>query len=372
MLPRWWVCGKCSAGVASSSGSRAGACHRPTTRPPRYPAGESAMRPVSEALRHAPFARQHLLLGAIVVCAAVAVAAVLGGQPLVAAGILFSLMGVLAIILWPDAAVPAVILVLYANVAVVAVKFHGVPPAVGMLAPAPLLIPLIYWVVFRREPLILTATLPAIVLFLLVQLVSALGSQDPHLAVKVAKTSLLEGLAIYLVVTNVVRSSRLLRRTVWALLAAGAIMGGLSAFQQATGTLHKDYGGFAQVSQGQGFGVESGRGIVRQRRLCGPIGEQNRYAQIMLMLLPLGLFSAVGQPSRGRKALALAATGLTAAGCTLAFSRGAAVGFVLMILVMAAMRCIKWKHVAGIALATGLLLLAVPQYRVRLVSISST
>src|SRR3989304_310504 len=137
MLPRWWPCGKCSAGVASSSGSRAGACHRPTTRPPRYPAGEPAMRPV--------------------------------------------------------------FLVFSANVAVVAVKFHGAPPAVGMLAPAPLLIPLIYWVVFRREPLILTATLPAIVLFLLVQLVSALGSQDPHLAVKVAKTSLLEGLAIYLV-----------------------------------------------------------------------------------------------------------------------------------------------------------------------------
>ena len=90
-------------------------------------------------------------------------------------------------------------------------------------------------------------------------------------------------------------------------------MGGVSVHQQLTKNFADDYGGFAQVT-GRGFLVETQRGEVRQPRLCGPIGEQNRYAQIMLMLAPLGLFCLGPETSRFRRCAAVTATAVIVAG----------------------------------------------------------
>ena len=53
-------------------------------------------------------------------------------------------------------------------------------------------------------------------------------------------------------------------------------------------------------------GEEALHGNVMQRRLAGPLGEQNRYAQIMLMLVPLGLFRFWGERSIALRQLSYA------------------------------------------------------------------
>jgi O-antigen ligase len=262
-----------------------------------------------------------------------------------------------------------VLFVLYTNAAVVAVKFHDVPPKLAMLTPAPLLLPLAVHLLMRREKILLTPALPWIVLFIGVQMISALACPQPELALDSLKTTVLEGLLLYLVVTNVIRSERTLKWAVGALLAAGFFLGALSVMQQATGTFQKNYGGFAQVAEGEGFGVPSGYGVTRQRRLCGPVGEQNRYAQIMLMLLPLGYFSIRAEASWRRKLLWGAGTALAAMGCILTFSRGAVVGFGIVIVVMMVMGYVKPSQLFGLGVAVLLLLAAAPQFQKRLASI---
>lgn len=142
-------------------------------------------------------------------------------------------------------------------------------------------------------------------------------------------------------------------------------MGGLSLFQQLTGTFNNNYGGFAQVD-GKGFITEKTlQGEVVQLRVAGPVGEKNRYGQVMLMLVPLGFFQALGAESRKFRLLAFILTGLTLMGCVLTYSRGAMVAFLLLLLIMGFLKYIKLGQLFGVLLGILLLLQAFPQINQR-------
>ncbi|WP_164100510.1 O-antigen ligase family protein [Candidatus Laterigemmans baculatus] len=308
-----------------------------------------------------------LALGSV---AMVAVAAIALDQPLLALLAGAAVPAVLLTVVWSEGLIPQVIFILYSNAAVVAVRFHGVPGPAAALLPAVLAIPLLRYILLDGRPLILTSTLPWVLLFMLVQTLGVLVARYPEEAWKNVQTMVLEGLALYVVITNVIRSRTTLRWAIGALLLAGGFMGGLSVYQQATRTFDNHYGGFAQVP-GLGFAVAEDGVEHRQARLCGPVGEQNRYAQIMLMLVPLGYFYCLSETSRKRQAWAAVATLLSAAGCVLAFSRGTAVAFALMLVLMTMMGQLRIRHLLVLVLATLLLLVASPQYLIRLASIQS-
>jgi putative inorganic carbon (hco3(-)) transporter len=310
----------------------------------------------------------------IALCAAAFVlaplVAILIGQPSIATMLLLGAPLALLVAATPQLVIPLVIFVLYSNAAVVAVRYHGIPAIAAASLPGLLLLPLGRYLLVDRRPLVVTGSLPWIALFVMIQFAGVLFARHPDVARSAVQTSLLEGLILYALVTNVVRGRRHVLWATWALMAAGCLMGGLSLYQQLTGTFANDYGGFAQVA-GRGFEVASAGGpTTRQVRLCGPIGEQNRYAQIMLMLVPLGLYLFWSTPVGPRKLLAAAATAVCALGCSLAFSRGAAIGFLVMLIVMTALRQLPVRHLAFIALGLAALMLATPQYRDRLASLS--
>lgn len=306
----------------------------------------------------------------LIVVIITALAAVALDQPLVAALVLLAMPLVLMTVVWPDAPTPLVIFILYTNAAVVAVRFHGIPgPAAGLL-PAVLAVPLAHHILLNRQPIILTRTLPWVLLFTAIQMLGLFVSKQPDEAWHNVQTTILEGLALYVLLTNVIRSRTTLRAAIWSLLLAGSLMGGLSVFQQVTRTFNQDYGGFAQVT-GRGFTVARDGVEQRQARLSGPIGEQNRYAQVMLMLVPLGFFHCLGQSTTKGRVFAAIATLLSAAGCALAFSRGTAVAFVLLLALMGLMGQLRFRHLLFLILGAALLLLAAPQYRTRLASIHS-
>ena len=146
---------------------------------------------------------------------------------------------------------------------------------------------------------------------------------------------MVEGIGLYFLLTNVVRTPEMLRRVIWVLLAAGAFLGFLSVDQDTAQTYSNNYWGFAQMSNAAfGTGSEDIYGKVLQRRLAGPLGDQNCYAQNMPMLVPLGFFRFWGERSRLLRILAAVATGFCAMGVALTFSRGAAVAFVLVLVIM--------------------------------------
>lgn len=299
----------------------------------------------------------------------IAVGAVVEGQPFVALAAIVAVPGAMFVLAKPDSAVPLALFLIYSNAVVVAVRFHGVPSIGAMLVPAPLIIPLFHNIVLQRQRIVVGAAFPWIVAFIGWQLVSALVSKAPDKAIDGVMSTVFEGLMMYVLITNVVRSSETLRIAVWSLIAAGMLMGGVSVYQQATRSFDTNIGGFGQLSEGDGFEVSEGHGTVRQRRMSGPIGEKNRYAQIMLMLIPLALSRFWIERRVGLRTFALVSTVLIAMGYALTFSRSGAISFVLMLFVGMSLKFVSPKQVATLAISGLLILLAVPQYQTRLLTI---
>lgn len=299
---------------------------------------------------------------------------VIGGiaswQPVISILLVLGICFFLAVFRWPDISTLIVVFILYTNAAVVAVRFHDLPYFLGALFPSLLIFPLIYHLVIKHRKFKINLEFVLIMVFSVIQLFAAIFSEHLKLVISELITFITEGVLIYLLIINVVRTKQELRRVVWVLLIAGAFMGGLSLFQQATGSFENNYGGFAQVGDtGFGTGVETLQGEAEQPRLSGPIGEKNRYAQIMLMLVPLGFFRYWSEESKLLRLVAVVFTGLILIGTVLSFSRGAAVGFVLMLVIIVFMRYIKFYQLAMLLLGTAMVLIIFPQYGKRLASL---
>ena len=301
----------------------------------------------------------------------IAVGAVMEGQPLVALAAILAVPAAVFVLARPDATIPVVLFLIYSNAMVVAVHFHGVPSIAAMLVPAPLIIPWVYNIVLLRRPIVVTPVLPWILVYISWQLVCSLLSRDPDVSLEGVKGTVLEGLLMYILITNVIRTPQVLRTAVWAVVAAGAFMGSVSVYQQATRSFDRNFGGFGQISDGRGFAVAEGRGDVQQRRLSGPIGEKNRYAQIMLMLVPLALSRFWSERAIAGRLLALGGAALCGVGCALTFSRSGALAFVMMLIIGLALRFVSQRQIAAIFIGGILMLLAVPQYRTRLATVPS-
>ena len=293
------------------------------------------------------------------------------GEPVLAIGAEILVLLAIGILAKPDIATMAVLAVLYTNAAVVAVRYHGLPYFFGSMVPALLLIPLASYLVFQRQRLIINPALPLIFLFMVIQVAGTLLSENIGASTADLTNFIVEGIGLYFLLTNVVRTPEMLRRAVWVLLLTGLFMGFLSFYQEMTGTYSNNYWGFAQMSNAAfRTGGQTLFGDETQRRLAGPLGEQNRYAQVLLMLVPLGFFRFLGERSKLMRLLAAVATAFCALGVALTFSRGAAVAFAMVLIIMTFMRFIKPWQLGLIVLALVLLFTAVPEYRTRLSTIS--
>jgi O-antigen ligase len=265
----------------------------------------------------------------------------------------------------PEAAALIVVGLIYSNAPVVFVTFHDVPLIIGASVPLVLAAPLAYEILIRRQKIIVTPALPWIAGYLLVQIVSTIASRNTGDAAAALGSFAIEGLGLYILVTNTVRSAQVLRSVIWVLLIVGALLGALSLYQQLTETYGNAYFGFAQTEASATGVTETGLA-----RLAGPIGEKNRYAQVMLMLVPLGIMMVGAERNRWLKIAALASAGLAAIATALTFSRGAALAAGIILLVMVAMRYVRVTHLLAAAGLIALVLIAVPQYGERVTSVT--
>ena len=304
---------------------------------------------------------------ALMLVALVPAATVLEVPPPIVAGV-GGLLVLVALALRPDLATLLVVGVVYSNAAPIAVRFHNVPVTVAAGSVFLLAIPLGYYLLVRREPLIIPRAVPWIVGYLLIQMLSTMLARDSNAASVVVGSFVTEGLLLYLLVVNTVRSERMVLSIVWVLLVVGAILGAVSLHQELTQNFSDEYMGFAQVG-GDQTGVLPGEPV--ESRTAGPLGRANRYAQIMVLLLPLVFAVVWGRYSRRASVLAIGAGGLISIAIALTLSRGAAVGFALVVAFMIARRYIKLRHLAVVAVAVVALFLVVPQYGSRLETLSN-
>lgn len=265
--------------------------------------------------------------------------------------------------------------VLYTNLAVVATEFHGVSEVIASSIGLLLLFPIGKYVVLERQPLVITPVLPLVFAFLGALFLSAALSNEPVVSGRAVVTYLTEGLILYLLVSNAVRTTRTLNRVAWVLILAGSLLGAISLYQELTHTYANNYGGLAQVDQldsGGGFNIapEESEEKVLRPRLGGPLGSENRYAQIMVVLLPLALVRVFREQSRRLRLLATGASLLILGGLLLTFSRGAAVALGVILLLMVLLRELRVRQIVILlAAVTAAVALVIPDYVTRLSSL---
>jgi putative inorganic carbon (HCO3(-)) transporter len=273
----------------------------------------------------------------------------------------------------PNLAIYLVLLGLYTNAAVVAVKFENVPAFAAAAFPLLLAVPLANQFIVRRGSLIAPPALIPLLAFLLFQVTSAVLSSNLNRSADTIVTFVSEGLVLFLLISTAVQSRTVLIGAMWAIVIGGALLGALSAYQQATGTFSNNYFGFAQLTAAEfRTGEETLQGDVFQLRLAGPIGESNFYAQILAVGIPMamGLFRLNDRlPIR---AIAVGAGLAIASGVALTFSRGAVVGLVIALLIAIVLRVVHRRQVLILAAGAVLVVLLFPGLLIRLATLDPT
>jgi putative inorganic carbon (hco3(-)) transporter len=162
------------------------------------------------------------------------------------------------------------------------------------------------------------------------------------------------------------------------------LLGGMTAYQETTGALHHQFGGLAQrnaeyvelrsreaTAETREL-LESASGRGKSRRPGGPVEQPNRFAQIMVVLIPLAILGYRNGRSPAVRLLAFTSGTLILIGVMLTFSRGA---FVALLLLTATMVAIRWLAVKPVLFGCLLLVASAaviaPSYFDRLDSITN-
>jgi len=262
------------------------------------------------------------------------------------AGGILLLVGALLV---PEAGTMTFLFVLYTNVVAIASQVYHVPEWLGAGVIVLITIPFGVYVVIRGHRLILDAPFAWMLAFLVAALLSTSIARDRGLAFQWLFTYVSEGVVLYLLVINTIRAVPVLRRAIWVLISVGSLLGTLSLYQGVTGSTSQ-FGGLAQFNI-EGYptagerevGPGSAGPVHYGNRAAGPIGDPNRYAQVLIVLLPMALLRIRAERRRALKLLAGLAASLILAGIALSYSRGALLALALLALAMAALRYIRWR-----------------------------
>ena len=269
----------------------------------------------------------------------------------------------------PETTTIVVLFVLYANLTVVAINSYGIPELIAASFFMLLGLPFLNYVIFRHQPIVTNRVFFLMLLYLGVLLVSAAFSKSANQSVDRIIGFIIEGIVLYFLIINAIRTPQLVRWGVWAIICAGILMGSVSLYQEITGDYDNDFGGLAKVKDAE---VSTGEvdqfgDKIKRRRLAGTIGSKNRYAQVMVVLLPFALMRIWAERSWLLRLIAALACIPIIAGALLTFSRGAGLSIIAIILAMVLLRMIKLWHFILIATIGYMLVLTIlPEYIYRI------
>lgn len=277
----------------------------------------------------------------------------------------------------PDFATLLVVTFLYSNAAVVMVKVHGLPSLAAQAPFVLLLLPLVHHVVVRREPLVWPRASSWCAAYGTVYLLSALFSPTASATVPFLITFGTEGLGLYFILTNVVRSSRQLELAVRCLTGAAGFLGAVTLAQHVRQSYWTSFYGFAQVGDHYIPGATDWTGWADgtvgdgSPRLAGPIGEANFFALILIMALPYAVHYASSATRGWERACWALCVVFIASGAVFTYSRGAVVAVVVAVVGLSVTGVIPRSSLVATALCGLAAVVLVPSYASRLGEIQS-
>lgn len=295
-------------------------------------------------------------------------------------GLAVFLLAGLTLISKPDRATTIVLFLIYTNIAVLAYQFYKVPKILAGSVTLLILLPFGVYVFIRRERIKIDYVLLLMILFLAASLLSYFPAIDKQITLGWIVEFLIEGLLMYFLILNVIRKPEVLRKVVWTLMLAGTLLGGLTLYQDVTKTYNNQYWGLAQRNIMYGFDEALAKGdtgpvkkakVQRAQRADGHVGDPNRYAQILMVLLPLAYFRFFDEKKLHLKLFAVLCALLILSGILLTYSRGAFLAICLLMFLLTLMRYIRPYQIVLSFL--GLLLLifiASPGYFTRMETMS--
>lgn len=183
---------------------------------------------------------------------------------------------------WP---VTVYVVLVYADLLSILVKYHDFPPLARFAGAVMLSAVLGYRLVFRRERLRADSVTPWLLAYGLVVALGLFYARDPGLVMPNV-IEFIRNFLTYLIIVNALTNTHRLKATLWAVLAVGTFLSLLSIYQTATGRTDTDFGGLAQ------YRVSEITGDTDAARPGGTIGDANYYGQSLLILVPLGFYFA--------------------------------------------------------------------------------
>jgi putative inorganic carbon (hco3(-)) transporter len=278
----------------------------------------------------------------------------------------------------PDLATIAVLVLLYSNAPVVGVNHHGLPFAVSVALPVLLIAPLAYHWLVNREPVRFGNAGPVLVAFGGLHVVSAVVSTDLATSLAATLTFLTNGLALYLLIVNVLRTEHLVRRAAAAMVATGAGLGLVSWTHSLVSAWPETrLFGFSSIVRGDlveavdwenYFSVEY---PASELRAAGPIGEANFYAFVLVLLLPYAVAFALAPRDRLERLVGVLALPCLLAGVVVTYSRGAAIVVAAVAAALAVFGFIPRRSLIGVGVGGLALLAAVPELGRRLLRLAT-
>ena len=257
---------------------------------------------------------------------------------------------------------------LWSNAAIVLPPRLGLPVAVGLLPQIMLASVVVGRILARRLPMVATPAFRMLLLHGAALAMAGILALEHGPVLGSLLSFIVEGIILWFLVINALEDETDVRRATTAVVAISAAIGLLSVTQFATGTFDNDYLGLAQVGDARvellDEAAETGDDVLL--RLSGPIGEQNRYAQSMLVIVPLAL--ALARVRITRRYWPLLAVVPIVAAIALTGSRGAVLGLAATMIVMAYLRLVSPQSVVVMFLAGMLAVSILPGYRDRVLS----
>lgn len=242
----------------------------------------------------------------------------------------------------------------------IATKYYSLPSITKVLAPLLLFVIVMRRFTGERKPMVYDPTTWWMLAYLFVVALGVWYAANPQLTLDFALEHFKDVL-LYIVIINLIVSTKQFELSLWVLLAIGALLGTLTLFQELTQNYANSFGGLARIKLA--FITDD---IGNRPRAGGTTGEPLAYGQQLLVLVPIGLWGVLHGRTTLARSFAMYAVAMCVAGILLSFSRSTYIALGVMLIVFALHIHLNPRYlVMAAVLVTLVFSLASPEFKSR-------
>jgi O-antigen ligase len=230
----------------------------------------------------------------------------------------------------PELGLAGFLIITYTQLSDVGIVYHGFPSIAQPVAGLLIIVILIRMAIYGERPLGWVRAGLFLLVYTISWLISLLHAADSVSANQAFIGFVKDALGM-LIVVYFIQNPTSLRRAVWALIAAGIVMGTISAFQYLTGN-------FSNIFLGFGGWEQQVSGELARQRMTGPYANPNAYAQVLVALAPIALDRVWHERNLWLRILAAWALVVIVLTIFFTFSRGGFLSLVFAVAVLLAQR----------------------------------